>query len=112
MFLLFLKANNGSTKPRPHHPKSCTKPVSSSSNPEELEIEIAEVLYGLSHASNNDTAKIDSREVNKSSSDAKFRVSSPTSNTPSSTVVPQSSSLLPQNSSTVGEFLEHSPIFH
>ncbi|KAM7485557.1 hypothetical protein LguiA_001566 [Lonicera macranthoides] len=94
-------ANNGSTKPRPHHPKSCTKPVSSSSNPEELEIEIAEVLYGLSHASNNDTAKNDSREVNKSSSDAKSRVSSPTPNTPSSIVVPQPSSLLPQNSSTV-----------
>lgn len=96
-FISFQKTNGGS-KPRP--PKSSSK--SSSSNPEELEIEIAEVLYGLmtqSQApskkelpSNDSTTKFDS---NKSSSDTKSRVSSPISN---STAPPQNSSSL----STVG----------
>ncbi|XP_024967030.1 protein TIME FOR COFFEE isoform X2 [Cynara cardunculus var. scolymus] len=89
-----MKANGGGSKPRP--PKSSSK--SSSSNPEELEIEIAEVLYGLmtqSQApskkeipSNDSTTKFDS---NKSSSDTKSRVSSPISN---STAPPQNSTSL------------------
>ncbi|KAI3525704.1 hypothetical protein L1887_04714 [Cichorium endivia] len=89
-----MKTNGGGSKPRP--PKSSSK--SSSSNPEELEIEIAEVLYGLmtqSQApskkelpSNDSTTKFDS---NKSSSDTKSRVSSPISN---STAPPQNSSSL------------------
>ncbi|KAL6971466.1 hypothetical protein U1Q18_031143 [Sarracenia purpurea var. burkii] len=91
---------NGS-KPRP--PKSSSK--SSSSNPEELEIEIAEVLYGLMTQTQgpskkeimaNDLAKFDSRELNKSNSDVKSRISSPISNSASTT--PQSSSIVPQNS--------------
>ncbi|XP_057475867.1 protein TIME FOR COFFEE-like isoform X2 [Actinidia eriantha] len=92
---------NGS-KPRP--PKSSSK--SSSSNPEELEIEIAEVLYGLmtqtqgpskKEITANDSAKFDPRELNKSSSDAKSRISSPFSN--SNSTAPQSTSVLTQNSS-------------
>lgn len=89
-----MKANGGGSKPRP--PKSSSK--SSSSNPEELEIEIAEVLYGLmtqSQApskkeipSNDSTTKFDS---NKSSSDTKSIVSSPISN---STAPPQNSTSL------------------
>lgn len=77
---------NGS-KPRP--PKSGSKP--SSSNPEELEIEIAEVLYGMmtqSHSSSkkeSDSVNLDIRETNNN----KSRVSSPISN---------STSQLPQNS--------------
>ncbi|XAR57209.1 hypothetical protein NMG60_11025267 [Bertholletia excelsa] len=95
-------------KPRP--PKSSSK--SSSSNPEELEIEIAEVLYGLmtqsqstskKEAMADDSAKFDSREVNKSSSDAKSRVSSPISN--STSTAPQSSTVLQQNSSSSATLL-------
>lgn len=58
-----------------------------------------------------DTNKFESREVNKSTSDAKSRVSSPISNSPSA--LPQSSQPLPQNSSSsvtpipaVGGYLE------
>ncbi|XP_076927100.1 protein TIME FOR COFFEE-like isoform X2 [Bidens hawaiensis] len=93
-----MKSNGGGggSNSRPKPPKSSSK--SSSSNPEELEIEIAEVLYGLmtqSQApskkeitSNDSSMKFDS---NKSSSEAKSRVSSPVSN---STAVPQNSTSL------------------
>ena len=46
----------------------------------------------------NDSPKFDPREVNKSSNEAKSRVSSPISNSPSS--AQQSSSMLPQNSNS------------
>ncbi|CAK9161627.1 unnamed protein product [Ilex paraguariensis] len=88
--------------PKHRPPKMSSK--SSSSNPEELEIEIAEVLYGLMTQSSkkevvsNESAKFDSRELNKSTSDSKSRVSSPISNSPSTN--PQSSAILPQNSSS------------
>lgn len=74
-----LQKANASSKPRP--PKSLSK--SSSSNPEELEIEIAEVLYGLMTQSqapskkdnnplNDSTATANAKfESNKSSSDTK-----------------------------------------
>ncbi|GMP52570.1 hypothetical protein CsSME_00018330 [Camellia sinensis var. sinensis] len=66
--------------PKPRPPKSLSKLLSS--NPKEIEIEIAEVLYGLMTQSqgpskkeivggNNDSAMFDLSEVNKSSSDAK-----------------------------------------
>lgn len=46
----------------------------------------------------NDSVKVDSREDSKPSGDAKFRVSSPISNSPS--MVPPSSSVLPPNSNS------------
>ena len=89
---------NGPKQPRP--PKSSSK--ASSSNPEELEIEIAEVLYGLMTQSQAPPKKEilsnDSREVNRSSSDAKSRVSSPISNSPSTANIQSSPSILPPNS--------------
>ncbi|KAG8370187.1 hypothetical protein BUALT_Bualt14G0091100 [Buddleja alternifolia] len=73
-------ANNSGPKLKP--PKVSSKP--SSSNPEELEIEIAEVLYGLMTQSQGPSSKKeDSREVNRSSGDAKSRNSSPISNSTS-----------------------------
>ncbi|KAL7081074.1 hypothetical protein ACP275_14G017000 [Erythranthe tilingii] len=67
--------NNGGQKLKP--PKSSSK-QQSSSNPEELEIEIAEVLYGLMTQSQGPSSKKeDSREINRSSCDA------PISNSPS-----------------------------
>ncbi|KAI3815517.1 hypothetical protein L1987_15188 [Smallanthus sonchifolius] len=86
-----MKANGGGSKPRP--PKSSSK--SSSSNPEELEIEIAEVLYGLMTQSQAPSKKeIPSNDsAMKSSSETKFRVSSPTAlpqnSTSLSTVAPK-----------------------
>lgn len=46
----------------------------------------------------NDSVKFDAREVNKPNNDAKSRVSSPISNSPST--LPQSSSILPPNSNS------------
>ncbi|XP_057467575.1 protein TIME FOR COFFEE-like isoform X1 [Actinidia eriantha] len=89
------KMNPNGPKLRP--PKSSTK--SSSSNPEELEIEIAEVLYGMMTQSQGPSKKeIVGNELNTSSSDAKSRVSSPASN--GTTIAPQSSATMPQNSSS------------
>ncbi|GFZ22035.1 time for coffee [Actinidia rufa] len=83
--------------PKLRPPKSSTK--SSSPNPEELEIEIAEVLYGMKTQSQVPSRKeIVGNDLNKSSSDAKSRVSSPISN--ATTIAPQSSVLLLQNSSS------------
>ncbi|XP_022721738.1 protein TIME FOR COFFEE-like isoform X3 [Durio zibethinus] len=91
--------------PKQRPPKSSSK--SSSSAQEEIEIEIAEVLYGLQRQPQvpskldiigNDSVKFDSREVNKPNSDAKSRVSSPISNSPST--LPQSSSILPSNANS------------
>ncbi|KAL8188887.1 hypothetical protein R6Q57_029642 [Mikania cordata] len=79
---------NGGSKPRP--PKSSSK--SSSSNPEELEIEIAEVLYGLMTQSQAPSKKeIPPNDLtNKSSTEIKSKVSSPISNSTSlSTVAPK-----------------------
>ncbi|KAA8527584.1 hypothetical protein F0562_034701 [Nyssa sinensis] len=96
-----MKSNGPKIRP----PKLSSK--SSSSNPGELEIEIAEVLYGLMTQSQgtskkemmvNDSVKLDSRETNKSNSDAKSRVSSPMSN--SQSTAPHSSVMVPQNSSS------------
>ena len=106
-FRLFFQKPNG---PKLRPPKSSTR--SSSSNPEELEIEIAEVLYGMKTQSQVPSRKeIVGNDLNKSSSDAKSRVSSPISN--ATTIAPQSSALLLQNSSSsaaplsaVGPFLE------
>lgn len=64
-------------------PPAKSPPKASSSNPEELEIEIAEVLYGLMTQSQGPSKKEsvpnDTREVNNRS-----RVSSPASNSNSS----------------------------
>ncbi|KHG20967.1 Protein TIME FOR COFFEE -like protein [Gossypium arboreum] len=98
-----MKPNANGTKQRP--PKSSSK--SSSSAQEEIEIEIAEVLYGMMRQPQvpskqeiigNDSAKFDSREVNKPNNDSKSVVSSPISISPST--LPQSSSILPSNSSS------------
>ncbi|EPS62170.1 hypothetical protein M569_12620, partial [Genlisea aurea] len=60
----------GGLKFRP--PKASPEP--SSSNPEELEIEIAEVLYGMMTQSQGPSSKKeDSREVSRSNGDAKSR---------------------------------------
>ncbi|KAK9070898.1 hypothetical protein SSX86_009466 [Deinandra increscens subsp. villosa] len=77
-FLSYLlqKANGGS-KPRP--PKSSSK--SSSSNPEELEIEIAEVLYGLMTQSQAPSKK----EISSNDSATKFDSNKSTSIPPNST---------------------------
>lgn len=94
-----LKPNGPKQKP----PKSSSK--SASSAQDEIEIEIAEVLYGMMRqpqgpskieALGVDLAKFDSREENNSTGDAKSRISSPTSNSQSG--APLSSSALPQNS--------------
>ncbi|KAG8636705.1 protein TIME FOR COFFEE isoform X2 [Manihot esculenta] len=93
--------------PKQRPPKSSTKFTSSAQ--EEIEIEIAEVLYGLMRQPQvptkqeilvNDSIKFDSREVSnhKSNGDAKSRVSSPISNSPST--VPHSSPIPPTNSSS------------
>lgn len=109
-----LQRPNGS-KQRP--PKSSSKPTTSAQD--DIEFEIAEVLYGLlrqpqaptkQEIVGNDSTKIDSRENhNKSTSDAKSSVSSPISN--SQSTVPQSSSIPHSNSSSsaaptsaIGEF--------
>ncbi|KAF7837274.1 protein TIME FOR COFFEE isoform X2 [Senna tora] len=90
--------------PKLRPPKSSSK---SSSAQDEIEIEIAEVLYGMmrqpqgiskQEASANDLLKFDSRDTNKSSGDGKSRVSSPISN--SQSAPPLSSSVPPQNSSS------------
>ncbi|KAF8016843.1 hypothetical protein BT93_H2149 [Corymbia citriodora subsp. variegata] len=94
-----LKPNGPKQKP----PKSSSK--STSSAQDEIEIEIAEVLYGMmrqpqgpskNEALGSDLAKFDSREENNSTGDAKSRISSPISN--SQSCAPLSSSALPQNS--------------
>ncbi|GMH28476.1 hypothetical protein Nepgr_030319 [Nepenthes gracilis] len=94
-----IKPNGPKQRPLKSHSKS------PSSIQDDIEIEVAEVLYGLMRQSqgpskqemiSNDVAKLDS---NRSSCDSKSRVSSPVSNSPS--VPPQLSSVLPQNSSSV-----------
>ncbi|KAJ7954900.1 Protein TIME FOR COFFEE [Quillaja saponaria] len=92
-------------RPKLRPPKCSSKSVSSAQD--EIEIEIAEVLYGMMRQPQgplkqeimaNDSMKFDSREVNKSSVDAKSRLSSPISN--SQLAQPLSSSILPQNSNS------------
>ncbi|GLT78490.1 hypothetical protein SLA2020_500230 [Shorea laevis] len=96
-------------KMKPNGPKQRlvkTSSKSPSSAQDGIEIEIAEVLFGMSlpqgpskqDGPGGDSIKFDSREVNKPSSDAKSRVSSPISN--SASAVPQSSSILPPNSNS------------
>ncbi|KAE8726432.1 protein TIME FOR COFFEE-like isoform X3 [Hibiscus syriacus] len=89
-----MKPNGAKQRP----PKSSSK--SSSSAQEEIEIEIAEVLYGLMRQpqvpSKQDINGNDSSEVNKHNNDSKSRVSSPISHSASS--IPQPSSILPSNS--------------
>ncbi|XP_021691913.2 protein TIME FOR COFFEE isoform X2 [Hevea brasiliensis] len=93
--------------PKQRPPKSSSKFTSSAQ--EDIEIEIAEVLYGLMRQPQgptkqevvaNDSMKFDSRELSnhKSTGDAKSRVSSPISNSPST--IPHSSSIPPTNSSS------------
>ncbi|KAF7837258.1 protein TIME FOR COFFEE isoform X2 [Senna tora] len=89
--------------PKLRPPKSSSK---SSSAQDEIEIEIAEVLYGMRQPQGiskqetlaNDLLKFDSRETNKSSGDGKSSVSSPISNTQSAAPLPLP--VPPQNSST------------
>ncbi|XP_044499764.1 protein TIME FOR COFFEE isoform X2 [Mangifera indica] len=90
--------------PKLRPPKSSSN-KSSSSAQDEIEIEIAEVLYGMMRQpqgpSKQEIMVVDwnSKEINsKSTSDSKSRVSSPISNSPST--LPQSSSILPTNSSS------------
>ncbi|WVY98861.1 hypothetical protein V8G54_031012 [Vigna mungo] len=90
---------NGGAKFRP--PKTTTSKPSSSAQ-EEIEIEIAEVLYGMMRQPQgpskqeiiaNESSKFDSREPNKSSTDAKSPISNPqnssSSATPMSAVAPK-----------------------
>lgn len=90
---------NGAAKFRP--PKTTTS-KSSSSAQDEIEIEIAEVLYGMMRQPqgptkqeiiSNDSTKFDCREPNKSSTDAKSPISNPqnssSSATPMSAVAPK-----------------------
>lgn len=89
--------SNGQKQQRP--PKTSSK--SSSSNQDDIEIEIAEVLYGL-RQNQGPFPKYDndSRDANKSlCGDAKSRVSSPISNSPSSAHPALSSSNLPPHNS-------------
>ncbi|XP_030548134.1 protein TIME FOR COFFEE isoform X2 [Rhodamnia argentea] len=88
--------------PKQRPPKSSSK--STSSAQDEIEIEIAEVLYGMGRQSQgpsknealgSDLVKFDSREENNSTGDAKSRISSPISNSQSGAPL---SSVLPQNS--------------
>lgn len=96
------KIPNGPTKQKP--PKSCLKSSSSPPIQDDIEIEVAEVLYGLKRQSqapsslmqeitavSNDSAKFDS---NRSAGDSKSRVSSPIS------APLQPSPAPPQNSSS------------
>ncbi|GMH29261.1 hypothetical protein Nepgr_031104 [Nepenthes gracilis] len=85
--------------------KSASK--SSASIQDDIEIEVAEVLYGLMRQSqspskveimSNDSAKLDSPETNRLVNDSKSRVSSPIFYSPS--ILPQPSSILQQNSSS------------
>ncbi|KAE8665593.1 vacuole membrane protein 1-like [Hibiscus syriacus] len=89
-----IKPNGAKQRP----PKLSSK--SSSSAQEEIEMEIAEVLYGLMRQPQvplkQDINGNDSREVNKLSNDSKSRVSSPISN--STSTIRQPSSILPSNS--------------
>lgn len=91
--------------PKQRPPKSSSK--STSSAQDEIEIEIAEVLYGMmtqpqgpskNEALASDLVKFDLREENNSTGDAKSRISSPISTSQSG--APLSSSVLPQNSSS------------
>ncbi|CAA0812287.1 Protein TIME FOR COFFEE [Striga hermonthica] len=77
---------NNTAGPKPKPPKvSALSSKLSSSHPEELEIEIAEVLYGLMTQSQGPSSsnKEEPREVNHLSIDAKSRNSSPISNSTS-----------------------------
>ncbi|XP_068327983.1 protein TIME FOR COFFEE-like isoform X2 [Pyrus communis] len=96
-----LKPNGPKLRP----PKSLSTKTASS-NQDEIEKEVAEVLYGMKRQPQGptkqeitatDSIKFESRETNnKFTSDAKSRVSSPISNSPC--VVPQLTSPFPQNS--------------
>ncbi|KAI6688812.1 hypothetical protein NL676_025640 [Syzygium grande] len=101
-----LGTENNHTKPNgPKQRPSKSSSKSTSSAQDEIEIEIAEVLYGMmrqpqgpskNEAVGSDLVKFDSREENNSTGDAKSRISSPISNSQSG--APPSSSVLPQNS--------------
>nr|XP_043623570.1 protein TIME FOR COFFEE isoform X2 [Erigeron canadensis] len=81
-------SNNNNNKPRPPAAPKTSSAKSSSSNPEELEIEIAEVLYGLMTQSQAPSA--DKKETTPQSNDIKQSiVSSPTPNSTSSVVAPK-----------------------
>ncbi|KAK9933364.1 hypothetical protein M0R45_020563 [Rubus argutus] len=97
-----LKPNGPKLRP----PKMSTTKTSPSAQ-EEIEIEIAQVLYGMmsqpqgptkQEVTATDSIKFESRDANKSTSDAKSRVSSPISNSPFAP--PQLTSAFPQNSSS------------
>ncbi|KAL3504063.1 hypothetical protein ACH5RR_033904 [Cinchona calisaya] len=99
-----IKPNGVKQQQRPPKSSSSSKAVSSSSNPnppEELEIEIAEVLYGLMTQSQAQApppppTKNDSREVNRSiSNNAKSRVSSPISISLATANIQSSPTMLP-----------------
>ncbi|KAM1304635.1 hypothetical protein FF1_022161 [Malus domestica] len=97
-----LKPNGPKLRP----PKISLSTKTASSNQDEIEIEVAEVLYGMKRQPQGptkqeitptDSIKFESREtINKFTSDAKSRVSSPISNSPC--VIPQLTSPFPQNS--------------
>ncbi|TQD71351.1 hypothetical protein C1H46_043115 [Malus baccata] len=97
-----LKPNGPKLRP----PKMPLSTKTASPNQDEIEIEVAEVLYGMKRQPQGptkqeitptDSIKFESRETNnKFTSDAKSRVSSPISNSPC--VVPQLTSPFPQNS--------------
>ncbi|KAK4266376.1 hypothetical protein QN277_027312 [Acacia crassicarpa] len=98
-----------STSPKPSGPKLRPPKSSSksSSAQDAIEIEIAEVLYGMmrqpqgtskQETTANDLLKSDSKEMNKSHGDVKSWVSSPISNSQSAPSL--SSSVPPQNSRT------------
>ena len=104
------KPNGPKQRPPKSSPKFST--VTTTSNQDEIEFEIAEVLYGMMRQPQgptkqepNDSMKFDSRDLNSNNNnnksttgDANSRVSSPISNSPS--ILSQSSSIPPTNSSS------------
>lgn len=108
-----IKANGGGGGggggPKFRPPKSSSVPTKASSSvQDEIEIEIAEVLYGMmrqpqsqvppSKQEMNDSIKMDSREINNnksSASDSKSRISSPPQNS-SSSATPVSAVVAPK----------------
>ncbi|CAA6653651.1 unnamed protein product [Spirodela intermedia] len=82
----------GGPKPRP------TKVAKSPSSIQEIEIEVAEVLYGLTRQFQDPANKHDSKDTNGCVKDSKCRVLSPSSAS-AAPGIPKSSLLPPQNSS-------------
>lgn len=89
---LALQKPVGGAKPRP------TKVAKSPSSIQDIEIEVAEVLYGLTRQFQDPSNKQDLKDMNGCGKDQKSRVLSPSSAS-AAPAMPKSSVLPPQNSS-------------